>query len=182
MPRNTKSRGAESPALQKKAFVLTGQENDNITASALQDFSSCVPCALNPPDTPQPHARLVEDGGIDGHGPLHVEVAQGLRGCVHLVIMGRAGELRQFRDVLPSPRAMLGVRDQDVPGLEERGHGMGPGGLAAVRLNGNDAGHGVFQRVDHGWGSTSLRAAPGHLAASARNAATVSVNPMRRRT
>lgn len=85
MLRNTKSRGAEPPALQKKAFVLAGRKNDNITASALQDFSSCVPCALNPPDTPQPHARLVEDGGIDGHGPLHVEVAQGLRGCVTIV-------------------------------------------------------------------------------------------------
>ena len=40
MLRNTKSRGVESPALQKKVFVLEGQENDNIPASALQGFSS----------------------------------------------------------------------------------------------------------------------------------------------
>lgn len=40
MLRNTKSRGAQSSALQKKAFVLTGQENDNIPTSALQGFSS----------------------------------------------------------------------------------------------------------------------------------------------
>ena len=40
MLRNTKSRGVESPALQKKVFVLAGQENDNIPASALQGFSS----------------------------------------------------------------------------------------------------------------------------------------------
>ena len=43
---------------------------------------------------------------------------------------------------------MLRVREQDVPGLEERGHGMGPGRLAAVRLHGDDTGHGMFQRVD----------------------------------
>lgn len=36
MLRNTKSRGVESPALQKKVFVLAGQENDNIPASARQ--------------------------------------------------------------------------------------------------------------------------------------------------
>ena len=48
MLRNTKSRGVESPALQKKVFVLAGQENDNIPASALQGFSSCVPCANCP--------------------------------------------------------------------------------------------------------------------------------------
>ena len=41
-----KSRGAESSALQnEKVFVLVGQENDTIPASALQEFSSCVPCA-----------------------------------------------------------------------------------------------------------------------------------------
>ena len=40
MLRNTKSRVAQSSALQKKAFVLTGQENDNIPTSALQGFSS----------------------------------------------------------------------------------------------------------------------------------------------
>ena len=94
-----------------------------------------------------PHTRP-EDGGVDAHGPLHVEVAEGLRGGVHLVVVGRAGELRQFSDILLSPRAMLGVREQDVPGLEERGHGMGAGRLAAVRLHGDDAGHGMFQRVD----------------------------------
>lgn len=43
---------------------------------------------------------------------------------------------------------MLRVREQDVPGLEERGHGMGAGRLAAVRLHGDDAGNCVFQRVD----------------------------------
>lgn len=53
MLRNTKSRGAQSSALQKKAFVLTRQENDNIPTSALQDFSSCIPCANCP------HFRLV---------------------------------------------------------------------------------------------------------------------------
>lgn len=42
MLRNTKSRGAQSSALQKKAFVLTGQKNDNIPTSALQGF--CAPC------------------------------------------------------------------------------------------------------------------------------------------
>lgn len=54
MLRNTKSRGAESSALQnEKAFVLAGQENDTIHASVLQGFSSCVPCANCP------HFRLV---------------------------------------------------------------------------------------------------------------------------
>lgn len=43
---------------------------------------------------------------------------------------------------------MLRVRDKDVPGLEERSHGMGAGRLAAVRLHGDNAGNGVFQRVD----------------------------------
>lgn len=59
MLRNTKSRGVESPALQKKVFVLAGQENDNIPASALQGFSSCVPCANCP------HFRLVRCGVIE---------------------------------------------------------------------------------------------------------------------
>jgi hypothetical protein len=40
MLRNTKSRGLRPSALQKKTFVLTGQENDNIPTSALQGFSS----------------------------------------------------------------------------------------------------------------------------------------------
>ena len=102
----------------------------------------------NPPDAPQPHARLAQYPGVDAHGPFGIEIAQGLRCGVHLVVMGRAGELRQFRDILPRPRAMLRVREQDVSGLEERGHGMGAGRLAAVRLHGDDAGHGVFQRVD----------------------------------
>lgn len=93
--------------------------------------------------------RLSEDGWIDGHGAFGVEIAQGLRCGVHLVVVGRAGELCQFRDVLPRPRAMLRVREQDVPGLEERGHGMGASRLAAVRLHGDDTGHSMFQRVDN---------------------------------
>lgn len=53
MLRKTKSRGLRPSALQKTAFVLAGQENDTIPASALQGFSSCVPCANCP------HFRLV---------------------------------------------------------------------------------------------------------------------------
>lgn len=65
----------------------------------------------NPPDAPQPHARLAQYPGVDAHGPFGIEIAQGLRCGVHLVVMGRAGELRQFRDILPRPRAMLRVRE-----------------------------------------------------------------------
>ena len=42
MLRNTKSRGLRPSALQKTAFVLTGQENDNIPTSALQDLRGGV--------------------------------------------------------------------------------------------------------------------------------------------
>ena len=110
----------------------------------------------NPPDAPQPHARLEQYPGVDAHGPLGIEVAQGLCCGVHLVVVGRAGELRQFRDVLPCPRAMLRVREQDVPGLEERSHSMGASRLAAVRLHGDDTGHGMIQRVE-------ARRAVGHI-------------------
>ena len=43
MLRNTKSRGLRPSALQKKTFVLTGQENENIPTSALQGFC-CTTC------------------------------------------------------------------------------------------------------------------------------------------
>ena len=48
MLRNTKSRGVESPALQKKVFVLAGQET--ITSPPL-------PCKVFRPASPAPIAR-----------------------------------------------------------------------------------------------------------------------------
>lgn len=39
----------------------------------------------NPPDAPQPHARLEQYPGVDAHGPLGIEVAEGLSGGVTIV-------------------------------------------------------------------------------------------------
>ena len=41
--------------------------------------------ASNPPNAPQLHARLAQYPGVDAHGPLGIEVAQGLRGGVTIV-------------------------------------------------------------------------------------------------
>ena len=68
----------------------------------------------NPPDAPQPHARLEQYPGVDAHGPLGIEVAQGLCCGVHLVVVGRAGELRQFRDVLDRKSTRLNSSHSSV--------------------------------------------------------------------
>lgn len=39
----------------------------------------------NPPDAPQPHVRLAQYPGVDAHGPLGIEITQGLRGGVTVV-------------------------------------------------------------------------------------------------